>query len=62
MIRILEGASASLKMNGAPFMFGSPNGVCAGSRANRKRIGSFPKIEKDAEKDKPCKKRRSDPL
>jgi predicted dehydrogenase len=26
MIRILEGASASLKMNGAPFIFGSPNG------------------------------------
>ena len=39
-----------------------PQRLCAGSRANRKRIGSFPKIEKDAEKDKPCKKRRSDPL
>jgi predicted dehydrogenase len=26
MIRILEGASASLKMNGAPFVFGGPNG------------------------------------
>jgi len=26
LIRVLEGASASLKMNGAPFMFGSPNG------------------------------------
>jgi predicted dehydrogenase len=26
MIRILEGASASLKMNGAPFAFGTPNG------------------------------------
>src|SRR6058998_908816 len=26
LIRLLEGASASLKMNGAPFIFGSPNG------------------------------------
>ena len=26
MIRVLEGASASLKMNGAPFLFGGPNG------------------------------------
>ena len=26
MIRVLEGASASLKMNGAPFLFASPNG------------------------------------
>jgi predicted dehydrogenase len=26
MIRILEGASVSLKMNGAPFIFGGPNG------------------------------------
>jgi predicted dehydrogenase len=26
MIRVLEGASASLKMNGAPFLFGSRNG------------------------------------
>ncbi len=26
LIRVLEGASASLKMNGAPFVFGSPNG------------------------------------
>jgi predicted dehydrogenase len=26
MIRVLEGASTSLKMNGAPFMFGSSNG------------------------------------
>jgi hypothetical protein len=26
MIRLLEGASASLKTNGAPFIFGSPNG------------------------------------
>jgi predicted dehydrogenase len=26
MIRVLEGASTSLKMNGAPFIFGSPNG------------------------------------
>src|SRR5712672_1982293 len=26
LIRVLEGASASLNMNGAPFMFGSPNG------------------------------------
>jgi predicted dehydrogenase len=29
MIRILEGASASLKMNGAPFIFGGPNGSTA---------------------------------
>src|SRR6266576_2648441 len=27
MIRVLEGASASLKMNGAPFLFGGPNGA-----------------------------------
>ena len=27
MVRVLEGASASLKMNGAPFLFGSPNGA-----------------------------------
>src|SRR5438309_6483645 len=26
LIRVLEGASASLKMNGGPFIFGSPNG------------------------------------
>jgi predicted dehydrogenase len=29
MIRVLEGASASLKMNGAPFIFGSSNGSSA---------------------------------
>jgi hypothetical protein len=27
LIRVLEGASASLKMNGAPFTFGGPNGA-----------------------------------
>jgi len=27
MIRVLEGASTSLEMNGAPFIFGSPNGL-----------------------------------
>jgi len=26
LIRVLEGASASLQMKGAPFIFGSPNG------------------------------------
>jgi predicted dehydrogenase len=44
MIRVLEGASASLKMNGAPFMFGSSNGpalapvsTADGSAGSRKR-------------------------
>jgi predicted dehydrogenase len=44
MIRVLEGASASLKMNGAPFMFGSSNGpalapvsAADGSAGSRKR-------------------------
>ena len=32
MVRLFEGASASLKMNGAPFMFGSSDGAAAPSR------------------------------
>src|SRR5262245_53575400 len=35
LIRILEGASASLGMNGAPFTFGSPNGFARGSVPTR---------------------------
>jgi predicted dehydrogenase len=40
MIRLLEGASASLKMNGAPFTFGSPNGSVLARGQNKNGDGS----------------------
>src|SRR5215475_10161501 len=44
MIRVLEGASASLKMNGAPFMFDGSNGAAlADVQSNGARSSSRPK-------------------
>jgi len=43
MIRILEGASASLKMNGAPFIFGSTNGSTPAPTPNGNGSGHYPK-------------------
>jgi len=43
MIRVLEGASASLKMNGAPFMFGSSNGAAPEPSSDGARHSSKPR-------------------
>src|SRR5215813_9579017 len=43
MIRVLEGASASLKKNGAPFIFGSANGSTPAPRPNGNGSGHSPK-------------------
>jgi predicted dehydrogenase len=43
LIRVLEGASASLKMNGAPFIFGSANGPVLAPVPTRDGSAHFPK-------------------
>jgi len=46
MIRVLEGASASLKMNGAPIIFGSTNGSRHAPTPNGSGSGHFPKAKR----------------
>jgi predicted dehydrogenase len=50
LIRVLEGASASLKMNGAPFMFGSSNGHATAPVAIRNGSAHSPKSKRTRRK------------
>ena len=50
LIRVLEGASASLKMNGAPFMFGSPNGSALAPVPIRNGSAHSPKSKRTGRK------------
>jgi predicted dehydrogenase len=46
MIRILEGASASLKMNGGPFLFGNRNGATPAPAPIRDGSAHSPKLQR----------------